>query len=324
MHRISKKRVMTKRIKHFEETDEFLRRKDVCFISLKEAADIAGVTCETIRNLCVKGAIRYQQKGRRWYPCEVDVIKKANTIYKIHSLEINIEHLNSQLKKERRELLKEREEYKMQLVNMNMSPLRLLRMEKLIYSLLQHYIKENEENLSEREITILFKMFRGDATSDIAKELKISGSRVGQIWTRLLQIIASAKNALEQKDEEISSLRETIQQIDDKISFDTPVDKHQNNMSNVDLLFGSIENCSFTTHTINALKKAKIETIYDLIDHPRRDIEIIPHLGKKSLNEIDLWLEIHGLDYGMHGVDLSELRDANQQSKQIGKEEIDS
>ena len=45
------------------------------FISTSDAAAITGVTKETIRNLCKKGTIRYQQKGNMYYPCKEDIIQ---------------------------------------------------------------------------------------------------------------------------------------------------------------------------------------------------------------------------------------------------------
>lgn len=291
-----------------EEIAESLITEEINFISVSEAADITGVTCETIRSLCKKGAIRYQLRGYLYYPCKEDIIRCANTIYRIQSLEVDIRDLKNKLAKERRELLKKIEATKRQLETINVSPIRLQRLEDLVYALLKHYEKKNGENLNEREIKILFKMFHGEDTSIIANELQISRERVRQIWTRILRIIATTKNELELKDEEIASLKQTIQHIDNKISYNFPEEKPQDDRTNVDLFFGTLESCGFTPRTINGLHQANIETIYELIDHSRRDIELIPHLGKKSLNEIDIWLEIHGLDYGMHGVDMSKLK----------------
>lgn len=305
---------MKDRKKRIKEVSESLIKDNVSFVSVKEAADISRVTSETIRNLCKKGAIRYQQREQLYFPCKEDVILYARTIYSIHLAEIDIQRLKHQLEKERKELLEKEAKYKQQLANINIPPARLQRMEQLVYALLTHYVKDNKEDIKEREISILFKMFRGEDTSDIANEFQISRARVGQIWTRLLRKIASSKNEIELQEAEIASLRQTIQQIDRKISYDIPKNSPSEDKSNVDLFFGSIDSCKFSTHTLNALHQANIDTIFDLIDHQRHDIELIPNLGKKSLNEIDLWLETHGLDYGMHGVDLSKLKAIAQQS----------
>ena len=277
------------------------------FISTSDAAAITGVTKETIRNLCKKGTIRYQQKGNMYYPCKEDIIQCKKKIYCIHSLKADITRLKYQLEKERRKLLTKKEECKKMLNERNISPTQILRIEKLAYALLRFYIKENHENLNEREIKLLFMMLRGDYTPNIAKKFKISDARVGQIWNQILRKIASTKNALIQKDEEISNLRQKLQDVEDKISFDSFEAVSKKPLVNFDLLFGSLETCGFTPRIVNGLHVANIKNIYDLVNYQRRDIELIPHIGKKSLNEIDTWLETHGLDYGMQGINLAEL-----------------
>lgn len=183
--------------------------------------------------------------------------------------------------------------------------------EELTWVLLQYFLKENGDTLNDCETIILTKIIQGEKMSDIAKTLLLSRERVRQLWKRMLHKIAHAKNTIEKKDEEIALLKQTIQNIEEKISYDCPKKITRDGRTPMDLLFGPIESCGFTPRTINGLRQANIETIYELIDHPRRDIELIPHLGKKSLNEIDLWLEMHGLDYGMHGVNTSNLKSNN-------------
>ena len=80
---------------HIEGVAESLYQEEINFISVSEAAEITSVTCETIRSLCRKGAIRYQLRGNLYYPCKEDIIRCANTIYRIQSLEVDIRDLKN-------------------------------------------------------------------------------------------------------------------------------------------------------------------------------------------------------------------------------------
>jgi len=59
--------------------------ENLTFIPVSDAASIAGVTKETIRNLCKAGTIRYQMHGNFYYPCKQDVEQYASTIAVSHT-----------------------------------------------------------------------------------------------------------------------------------------------------------------------------------------------------------------------------------------------
>lgn len=74
------------------------------YISVTEAADIAGVSSETIRNLCRSAVIKYQFKGHYYFPCKEDVIRYRGTIMQVHTISTDIERLKFQLEEERKEI----------------------------------------------------------------------------------------------------------------------------------------------------------------------------------------------------------------------------
>lgn len=55
----------------------------------------------------------------------------------------------------------------------------------------------------------------------------------------------------------------------------------------------------FSVRTIHGLKTADIETVRDLVWHRKSDLVQSRLFGKKALEELDTFLEHHGLHWGM-------------------------
>ena len=130
--------------------------KTITFISTTEAANIAGVSAETIRQLCKAGTIKYQKRGQLYYPCMEDINRYANSIIKVHSIRKDINRYTAKLNQDREALLVAQQELTSRLETVDMFPTRIERIEKLVYSLLRQYSENRIEEFSEREIEVLF------------------------------------------------------------------------------------------------------------------------------------------------------------------------
>ena len=74
------------------------------YISMSDAAAIAHVTKETIRNLCKRGAIGYETHGNFFYPCKEDVERYAASIATIHASEQKLERYKLELQEQMEQL----------------------------------------------------------------------------------------------------------------------------------------------------------------------------------------------------------------------------
>ena len=63
----------------------------------------------------------------------------------------------------------------------------------------------------------------------------------------------------------------------------------------IPLLERPIDYCKFCAHTYNSLVAAEIETVGDLTQMRRIDIENLCNLGQKSVVEVEEWLTAHNL-----------------------------
>jgi DNA-directed RNA polymerase sigma subunit (sigma70/sigma32) len=149
------------------------------------------------------------------------------------------------------------------------------------------------DTLTPREavfITLHYK--EGKTYKEIAKEHGVTIERIRQIINKGLRsllhpsrirLIAIPKEKLneyktfnDQIDEEIAKLKREFHRIKtDGVNYITNITKA------ID-----IEELDFSTRTYNALKRAKINTLDDLISHTVEELSRIRNLGRKSLKEI--------------------------------------
>ena len=179
--------------------------KTITFISTTEAANIAGVSAETIRQLCKAGTIKYQKRGQLYYPCMEDINRYANSIIKVHSIRKDINRYTAKLNQDREALLVAQQELTSRLETVDMFPTRIERIEKLVYSLLRQYSENRIEEFSEREIEVLFMMFRGESFESVGAQLSLSKERIRQVWVKILRKMIVVRNELEYKDLQIAA-----------------------------------------------------------------------------------------------------------------------
>lgn len=155
------------------------------------------------------------------------------------------------------------------------------------------------------EIFIVLHYKDGKTLKEISKIHSITIERVRQIILKGLRCIAHPsrirllaipkeklneyKTFNNQMDEEIVKLRREYHQIKaNGIKYITNITKST-----------YIEELEFSTRTYNALKRAKINTLDELISHTIEEISCIRNLGRKSLKEI--YIKIHEKGYKFKG-----------------------
>lgn len=239
--------------------------KTITFISTTEAANIAGVSAETIRQLCKAGTIKYQKRGQLYYPCMEDINRYANSIIKVHSIRKDINRYTAKLNQDREALLVAQQELTSRLETVDMFPTRIERIEKLVYSLLRQYSENRIEEFSEREIEVLFMMFRGESFESVGAQLSLSKERIRQVWVKILRKMIVVRNELEYKDLQITALQKQVlelQEIAENKRFELVP---QEIIDNIDLLCKPIETIPFTLRTQRGLAKTRIKTVWDLV-----------------------------------------------------------
>ena len=282
----------------------------ITFISTSEAANIAGVSAVTIRQLCKAGTIRYQKRGKLYYPCKEDVNRYADSISKVHSIRRDIERYAVQLEKDREALRLKCESYRTVLEDSIMANYRLERIVELMFALLQQYEKEPIKDISEKDLKLIFMMVNGDKLQDIGDVLQITTPTVNSLWNKVLRKIASARNEIELRDKRIEELNNIINVLDKKrvVNKFTTVSKEI--IDNIDTLLLDINTLNLSNHVVRAIQRVNMKIVYDLVRRERKYVKGI--FSPKSFNEIERWMQDKNLSFEMvlpNNVDIYELKE---------------
>lgn len=267
--------------------------EQLTFISASEAAEIVGVSAQTIRNLCKAKTIRYQLKSQLFYPCKEDVERYADTITEIHETERSIEEYSQFTKKLNEQARKAAEDMRGQLEEMKMYPERIKNVTNLLISLLPHF----SHCLTEQEMNVVLLVMRGDKLSDVAENVKLSRDRTRQIWEKAIHTMSCFPDELQMKDKQIADMMQIIHNLEKQLTAHGIEIEPYNQAK---LLETPIDNCNFSPRTMNALWVAEIKTIGDLINFPPSELLKFRNFGKKGLQEIKEWLAEHKLAFAQY------------------------
>ena len=284
--------------------------EQLTFIPASEAAEMVGVTAQTIRNLCKAMTLRYQMRTNLFYVCREDVEKYAQSISEVNEIERSVEDYKREINKAYEQLRDAKQEMQDRLEEMNMFPERIKNITNLLMSLIPHFV----DNLMEREVEIVMLILQGEKISDVAQKLQLTRDRTRQIWEKAIRKMSYFPNEVRMRDERIEDLMRTIEDLEARLD-QAGLDKVPHSKAN--LLASSIYDYDFSVRTLNCLRAAEIRTVEDLIKYPRARLLKFRNFGKKALTELDEWLDEHGLAFAQYEDETQEIKSKKQESQEL-------
>ena len=288
--------------------------EQLTFIPASEAAEMVGVTAQTIRNLCKAKTLRYQMRTNLFYVCREDVEKYAQSISEVNEIERSVEDYKREINKAYEQLRDAKQEMQDRLEDMNMFPERIKNITNLLMSLIPHFV----DNLMEREVEIVMLILQGEKISDVAQKLQLTRDRTRQIWEKAIRKMSYFPNEVRMRDERIEDLMRTIEDLEARLD-QAGLDKVPHSKAN--LLASSIYDYDFSVRTLNCLRAAEIRTVEDLIKYPRARLLKFRNFGKKALTELDEWLDEHGLAFAQYEDEVQETKSEKQESQELPQTE---
>lgn len=266
--------------------------EQLTFIPASEAAEMVGVSAQTIRNLCKAKTIQYQIRGNMFYPCKEDVEKYAQSISEVNKIEVSIENYKRKMEQLYAQIREAKDILQVRLDEMNMFPERIHFIKEVFLASLHNY----EGQLTKREIRMLTMVLEGEKLQDIAQKEQLACSRTRQILEKAIRRVACYSDRTKQMEATIVKQERTIRELQEKLF---SAGKSSLSVEQRDLLQQSIFDLGFPVRIWIGLKVSDVETVGDLIKHQRSDFEDIRNFGKKSLEKLDDFLAAHNLSWGM-------------------------
>lgn len=275
------------------------------FISTTKAAKLAGVTSETIRNLCKAGTVQHQMRGNLYYVSREDVEKYKSTIEVIHAATKDINEYRAELERDAEDLHIKHEDYRERMMFLDMFPKRIVATLELLKAIVYNYRDINEEHdcFDPRYADVVLAVLNGKPYREIAERMKLKEPSIDAIWRKALRKFAYTMNRIGALEEEINVLKECIAERDNTIRELTnhgEVTTEQIEYKRMrKLLATDMSNFDISMRVLNTLRNAEIKTIGDLVKLDRKYLTHYRNFGRKSLTELDELLENNGLSWNM-------------------------
>jgi hypothetical protein len=276
-------------------------------IQITEAADRLGVSRQTMTNWGKSGAIKLRKMGKTGNAYWVD----ADTIDAMADTMADIENTKKMLTQEQEEL---RQQYKEE-----HETLKDIRREVFMLKKFGEGVAVKEFYLSiptmlhdlgvlvPREASIMMRMIKGDDIGWIAEDYGLTRARVSQIFfkgcrkARSLENLKATIDKAEKAQDELEYLRKKakvdadyIKELEAKLEIKHKPQEEQDR----ELMMKRLVDCDLTVRTLNCLKAADLETVGDLLRVNRITLLQFRNFGKKSLIELDDFLESIGKEWG--------------------------
>lgn len=164
-------------------------------------------------------------------------------------------------------------------------------------------ISSASNKISDNEMKILrYKLIDDKKFSEIAYELGLSAERIRQIYNRAIRRVLNyiRSNGLLLKENITLRQKVAVLSLEKSKSNFTAAE-----MKHVSLLQTRIEDCDFSVRVQNILRGAifdgkSIVIVADLARMPKSEILKLRNIGKKSFSEINKFLKLNGLQFGMN------------------------
>ena len=276
------------------------------FIPASKAAKLAGVTTETIRNLCKAGTLQHQIRGILYYVSKADVLTYKQDIEAIHEATASITEYRAKIEKDARELRTKHADYKERMMMLEMFPKRIVATLELLKAVVYNYrdINEAHDCFDPRYADVVLAVLNGKPYSEIAERMKLKEPSIAAIWRKALRKFEYTMNRIDvleqtikEKDALIAEKNDIIRELNGRNAVTKEEINEENRLRN--LLETKLIDFDLSVRALNCLKCAEVYTVGDLVRYYRTDLLKFRNFGKKSLTELDEFLENKGLHFGM-------------------------
>ena len=259
-----------------------------------DAAACLGVDPQTITNWVNKGLLGgYNDKSSKRFWVNADDVKKYSEKYKMLSVSEDL------LDREQKELLASERKVnaKMQMLMHDALNVSSFSYDKIGGSLCTLLELTSQGGMREKKIMQAF--FNGDRISNIAEELELSRERVRQIVVKAIRKFNYAIKELADLKQENNSLKEEIKNVKMQLIMQEGEEEEQFEDVPPSVFSIRLVNFNLPVRVLNVTKAADIDTIGDLEQYSKIEMEKFRNFGKKSLMQLDEFIHEMGLEWGM-------------------------
>lgn len=283
-------------------------------LSRDEAALLLDVTPQTISNWVEKGVLKGHFVDRLLKIDKATIEKYFDTLSDLAFIEKRIFAAKRDLQLAEKELEKNLDDTRSAIHLLGKGvPAHLLN--EIFSAIIE---ASGDDVLKEREKTILTMLLEGKDVEFVAEEYGLTRSRIMQIVSHAVRKLATVKTFSELR-------REYKQLVFDNTNFQNVIEALQNRIkklerinnidtapvSEYDYLLGDkggtftammntpVYDLDISVRSLNCLKGADVDTLYDLVKCNKTDLMKFRNFGKKSLTELEDLLENLHLHFGM-------------------------
>ena len=276
-------------------------------ILLTEAARRLGLTDQTLRNWEKKGALSTKHVGRAIYVDEDTVTALQDTAEDIARQQEAVRRLRDAEAREQREFMEamhDRERHRRYYALCVESGMRT-EFFATVCDMLAVY-----GSLTAREADVVKRRLYGETLESIGEMFGLSRERVRQIAEKAIRKskeltwLKENTEHIRELEADNQGLKRTVVLLREKLTEyeERPelADADFVVLNNTcELLATNVKNFNFTVRALNCMRSADIETVGDLVKYPKSDLMKFRNFGKKSLAELEYFVESHNLSWGM-------------------------
>lgn len=273
------------------------------YIGRQRAAELLGVTLQTITNYAERGYFDIHKVKGQMYISEESVLDfKEKHIEDIKASQEVIEKYKSSMGLAAKQIKKA-------IDSLNCNVVSYRSYGENIRDILISLNDVFDLGIEERNKQILLQYFGTGSVQEIAKAYMLSHERINQIVNKAMRKMVIAIAEEKENNQEAIRLQQErcftqhkrivemeayIAKLEKKVE---QKDKEKNrgyspiNEERKDFVEQSIEDLKFSVRTLNALRVLDIKTIGDLIKYSKYDLLKLRNFGKKSLSEVEMFLK---------------------------------
>ena len=282
------------------------QKKQDNWITVAKAAELLGVTTQSIRNWGAKGLLRTQEiKSASRTKIKYDnkqVLALKDDLVRIHESELTHDQYEAEIKT----LIKESKD-------------KAAAIEELIkvydklpdviesFNQFQMKVYKTSDRCMAKYESILSLYLHRTPIEEIAKEFGYSPLRVKEIVLHSMNLLNQEITSRTEEWESFKDLKAQIASLQtENATLKEELKKYLNAkakkelQADTDILYRSCDeflNCGFSVRTLNCLHQADLDTLQDVLQYGKKELLRIRNFGKTSLAEVEALFKKYGIEF---------------------------